>query len=82
MHQRIADAIRRGKQVCERYETDLFEVDYSTIADRTVEEVRDQLSVPPKSSGAIEGGSAGTFDPAGMSEIQRRVLAQRQGDDT
>ena len=44
--------------------------------------VRDLLSVPPKSSGAIEGGSAGTFDPAGMSEIQRRVLAQRQGDDT
>jgi len=82
MHQRIADAIRRGKQVCERYETDLFEVDYSVVADRTVEEVRDQLSVPPKSSGAIEGGSAGTFDPAGMSEIQRRVLAQRQGDDT
>ena len=82
MHQRIADAIRRGKQVCERYETDLFEVDYSAVADRTVEEVRDLLSVPSKSSGAIEGGSAGTFDPAGMSEIQRRVLAQRQGDDT
>jgi len=82
MHQRIADAIRRGKRVCERFGTDLFEVDYSAVADRPVEEMRERLSLPPKSSAAIEGGSAGIFDLSGMSEIQRRVVAQHQGDDT
>jgi hypothetical protein len=81
MHQRIADAIRRGKQVCEHYATDLFEVDYSELATRPVGEVRDLLAIPPKSSGAIEGGSTGTFDLASMSETQRRY-AQHRRDDT
>jgi hypothetical protein len=82
MHQRIADAIRRGKVTCLSYARDLFEVDYYALADREIEEVRDILGVPPKSSGAIEGGSAGLFDLAGMSETQRRALAQRRGDNT
>jgi hypothetical protein len=80
MHQRIADAIRRGKVVCDRYGVDLFEVDYVALADRPVEEIRETLGIPPKSSGALEGGSAGPFDPEGMSENQRRVVAQRRGD--
>jgi hypothetical protein len=80
MHQRIADAIRRGKVVCDRNDLDLFEVDYYALAVRPVGEVRELLSFPPKSAGAIEGGSAGTFDLAGMSEIQRRVVAQRRGE--
>jgi hypothetical protein len=78
MHQRIADAIRRGKVVCDRYGVDLFAVDYSELAGRPVEEVCDLLGVPPKSAGAVEGGSAGPFDPEGMSENQRRVVAQRR----
>ena len=82
MHQRIADAIRRGKVVCDRYGVDLFEVDYYELADRPVGEVRELLGMPPKSAGAIEGGSAGLFDPEGMSENQRRVVAQRRGDNT
>ena len=32
MHVRIADAIRRGKVVCERCGTDLFDVDYHALA--------------------------------------------------
>ena len=80
MHQRIADSIRRGKVVCEHYGVDLFEVDYYGLANRPVGEIRELLSVPPKSSGAIEGGSAGVFDLEGMSENQRRVVAQRRGD--
>jgi hypothetical protein len=80
MHQRIADAIRRGKVVCEHYATDLFEVDYSDLSHRPVDEVRDQLGLPPKSTGAVAGGSAGTFDPAGMSEIQRQAVARRRGE--
>ena len=79
MNQRIADAIRRGKVVCDRYGVDLFEVDYYELADRPVDEFRELLSMPPKSSGAIEGGSVGLFDLEGMSEKQRRVVAQRRG---
>jgi hypothetical protein len=82
MHQRIADAIRRGKVVCDRYGVDLFEVDYYELAGRPVGEVRELLSMPLKSSGAIEGGSVGLFDPEGMSENQRRVVARRRGNNT
>ena len=82
MHQRIADAIRRGKVVCDSYGVDLFEVDYYELADRPVGEIRELLNLPPKSSGAIEGGSVGLFDLEGMSEIQRRVVAQRRGGPT
>ena len=78
MHERVADAIRRGKVVCEGYTVDLFEVDYYDLADRPVGEVRDLLGVPEKSRGAIDGGSAGLFDLAGMSETQQRVVAERR----
>ena len=80
MHQRVADAIRRGKVVCDRYGVDLFEVDYYDLAGRPVEEIRALLNMPPKSSGAIEAGAAGLFDLEGMSEHQRRVVARRRGD--
>ena len=82
MHQRIADAIRRGKVVCQCYGVDLFDVDYHALADRPVEEARSLLGVPPKSTGALEGGSAGAFDIEGMSEIQRQFVARRRGDST
>jgi hypothetical protein len=82
MNQRIADCIRRGKVVCDHHDQDLFEFDYYGVADRPVAEVRDMLHVPPKSTDAIEGGSVGVFDPEGMSEIQRRVVAQRRGETT
>ena len=48
MHLRIADAIRRGKVVCQSYGIDLFEVDYHDLAGRPVAEVREMLGVPPK----------------------------------
>jgi hypothetical protein len=79
MHERVADAIRRGKVVCESYGVDLFEVDYYEVADRPVAEVRELLRVPPKSGGAVECGSPGLFDLEGMSETQRRTVAQRRG---
>ena len=82
MHERLADAIRRGKVVCERYATDLFEVDYYALAERPVDEVRERIGVPAKSSGALDGGSAGLFDVEGMSEIQQRVFAQRRGNNS
>jgi hypothetical protein len=80
MHLRIADAIRRGKVVAESYGVDLFEVDYHVLAARPVAEVRELLGVPPKQPGSIDAGSVGPFDPKGMSETQRRAVAQRRGD--
>jgi hypothetical protein len=77
MHVRLADAIRRGKIVCERYETDLFCVDYHALADRPVEDVREMLSVPEKAPLAREAGSAGAFDSEGMSAAQRRAAEER-----
>ena len=82
MNQRVADAIRRGKFVCDRYGMDLFEVDYYELVNLPVGEVRGLVSMPPKSSGAIEGGSGGLFDLDSMSEKQRRVAAQRRRVDT
>ena len=81
MHQRLADAIRRGKVVSQGYGIDLFDVDYYALADRPVDEVRDIIGVPPKSPGALEGGSAGTFDLDGMSEIQRQYVAKHGGNE-
>jgi hypothetical protein len=78
MHVRIADAIRRGKVVCETYGVDLFEVDYYDLAARPVAEVCEMLSVPPKGLGCVEAGSVGLFDLEGMSETQQRALAQRR----
>ena len=82
MHQRIADAIRRGKVVCQNYGIDLFEVDYYDLAERPIAEVREMLGVPPKGSGSVEAGSVGVFALAGMSETQRRAIAQRRGGTT
>jgi hypothetical protein len=72
MHHLIADAIRRGKGVCEHYGTDLFEVDYHALAAQPVDDVRLMLHVPGKSAAALDAGSAGVFDRAGMSEAQQR----------
>ena len=82
MNRRVADAIRRGKVVCDRYGEDLFEIDYHELAGRPVEEVRELLGIPPKSAAAIEGGSAGVFDLEGMSEhpaAGRRAATGRLG---
>lgn len=79
MHQRIADAIRRGKVMAETFGRDLFDVDYYAVADRPVDELRAQFGIPAKSAAALEAGSAGAFDLAGMSQIQRQRVSQREG---
>ena len=78
MHQRIADAIRRGKVVSESYGTDLFEVDYHQMVDLSVDEVRALLHMPEKSTAALSSGSAGAFERAGMSELQQRMADERE----
>jgi len=79
MHRRVADAIRRGKEVCRANNLDLFEVDYYAVADRPVEDLRAHFAVPPKGEHALEAGSVGLFDLAGMSEIQQQAVAARRG---
>jgi len=79
MHRRVADAIRRGKVVCQRNNLDLFEVDYYAIAAQPVEDVRERFGVPPKGATALDAGSVGLTDLAGMSETQRRMIEQRRG---
>ncbi len=79
MHRRVADAIRRGKLVCQHNNLDLFEVDYYARAAQPVDEVREDLAVPPKGESAVDAGSVGLDDLEGMSEIQRQVVAQRRG---
>ena len=79
MHVRIADAIRRGKVVSERCQQDLFTVNFTPLAARPVGEVCEILSIPPKSAGALESGSPGLFDRAGMSAIQQAYFDQRAG---
>ena len=79
-HQRIADAIRRGKIVCEHLDMDLFEYDFHAVAHLPVEEVRVMFTLPPKSAAACASGSASLFDPEGMSEVQRRYAASRRGE--
>jgi len=77
MHRRIADAILRGKLVSESCGTDLFEVDYHEMANVPVSEVRSALRIPEKSPEARMNGSAGVFERAGMSELQRRIQDER-----
>ena len=78
MHTRIADAILRGKKVCERNDEDVFEMDFHALAPRPVEEVREMLGVQAKSGPALEAGSAGAFELSGMSEKQQQYFAEHQ----
>ena len=75
MHTRIADALRRGRALCDRLETDLLEVDYHEFADCPIEQVRTELGFDPKSDRAIEAGSPGAFDREGMSRVQQDFAA-------
>lgn len=81
MDRRVADAIRRGKAVCEANDKDLFEVDYHELASRPVDEVREILHVPDKAGEAVAAGSAGLFDREGMSEMQQRYVDERGTDE-
>jgi hypothetical protein len=75
MHVRIADALRRGRMLCDRLGTDLLEVDYHAFGDQTIENVRVELGFEPKSVRALEAGSPGAFSVEGMSRIQQEFAA-------
>lgn len=71
MHTRVADALRRGRNLCDRIGTDLLDIDYHAFVDSEVVDVRAELGYDEKSPKAVAAGSPGAFDPAGMSSIQQ-----------
>lgn len=71
MHVRVADALRRGRNLCDSVGVDLLELDYHDFAARPVAEVRAELGMDPKGEPAVAVGSPGAFDRAGMSRIQQ-----------
>ena len=73
MHARVADALYRGRVLCDRLGTDLLEVDYHQFADQPIEDVRRELGFEAKSPAA--SGSPGAFDLAGMSMNQQAFAA-------
>ena len=75
MHVRVADAMRRGRALRERLATDLLEIDYHEFAERPVVDVCDELGLDAKGKRAVEIGSPGAFDLAGMSRIQQAYAA-------
>ena len=77
MHVRLADAIRRGKVVCDAIGVDLLEVDYHDLAPLDVVEACAEIGLPAKSRRALDAGSPGLFDRAGMSRIQQEYVASR-----
>jgi len=79
MHVRVADGIRRGKVIWQRCNKDLFDFEYHEHAALPVDEVREIIGVPPKSEAALAAGSAALDSFEGMSETQRRKVAERRG---
>jgi hypothetical protein len=75
MHVRLADALRRGQQLCERLGMDLLEIDFHDLAGRPIPEIRAELGLGPKGDGAVAAGSPGAFDLAGMSRSQQEYAA-------
>lgn len=73
MHARVADALYRGRLLCDRLGTDLLEVDYHALADQPLDDVRAELGFEAKSLSA--GRSPGAFDLAGMSRNQQAYAA-------
>ena len=71
MHVRVADALRRGRDIRDRLGMDVLDVDYHEFADRPIPDVRAALHIGEKSDAALDAGSPGAFDRAGMSRLQQ-----------
>ncbi len=80
MPERFADAFRRGA-MCHG-STDFLAVDFWSLADQEVEDVRRHFGIVPKSDAALGGGSVGPWEPGGMSPFQvdaGRRMAEQAG---
>jgi hypothetical protein len=80
MATRVADAMRRGA-LCEG-SIDFMGLDWFELAERPVARVRRGFGVPAKSDDARAAGSAGPWQPGGISAFQvdaGRQLAEQAG---
>lgn len=83
---RVADALRRGAESHGRDgspDVDLLDVDWISLADRPVEELRAELGIGPKAPAAVDAGSVGPWEPGGISEFQHAAgiaRAEREGE--
>ena len=61
---------------------DYLALDYFSMADRPVDEIRREFGITPKSDKAIAAGSRGPFEPGGISDAQveagRRLAAAEE----
>lgn len=68
MATRLADALRRGALV--NGSRDFLDLDWFAIADRPIAVVRDEIGVTTKSANALAAGSAGPWEPGGITPFQ------------
>jgi hypothetical protein len=70
---RVADAMRRGASshgLDGAADVDLLAVDWFSLADRPVADLRAAFGIVGKSSGAVAAGSVGPWEPGGISGFQ------------
>jgi hypothetical protein len=71
---RLADGLRRGARCHDKVtgedSIDFLRLDWFSIAHLTVLEARDRFGLVDKSEAAIAAGSAGPWEPGGISEFQ------------
>ena len=68
MPRRLADALRRGA-LCDG-SVDFLAVDWFSLAEEPIEDVRDRFGVVAKSDDAVAAGSPGPWTAGGISEFQ------------
>jgi hypothetical protein len=82
MPARLADAMRRGA-LCAAHAgngVDFLDVDWFSLADRPIDEVRAEFGIVPKSERAIEVGSVGPWEPGGISQYQYETAKAAAGE--
>ena len=81
MAERVADAMLRGAR-CQGSIDFLRRVDWFELADLNVGEAQRHFGLTPKSSGALQAGSVGPWEPGGISPFQLGAgmrLAESEG---
>jgi hypothetical protein len=68
MAARLADAMRRGALTQGSH--DFLDLDWFALADRPVAVVRTEIGLLPKDPAAVSAGSAGPWQPGGITEFQ------------
>jgi hypothetical protein len=68
MTTRLADAMRRGALT--RGSHDFLDLDWFALADRPVAVVRAEIGLTGKDRAAVVAGSAGPWQPGGITEFQ------------